>query len=127
MESITLFLLKFWGWYMTLLIAILIARPNVKLKVIEWVEKEGFMFIGGFIAFMIGLASVLLHNLWNSPNEIIVSLIGWMALLKGIMNVSFPNIASSFLKKLSNSSMTFYLVVALAFGIYLLMKAYLGI
>jgi hypothetical protein len=127
MENTTLFLLKFWGWYITLMITLLILRPNVRDKVLKWTDNEDFLFMGGIIAFMIGLASVLLHNQWDSPNEVIVSFLGWIALLKGITNLYFPNISSSLLKPMHKKTISLYLVITLGIGVYLLMKAYLGI
>lgn len=127
MENTTLFLLKFWGWYITLMITLLILRPTVRDKMLKWTDNEGFLFMGGIIAFMIGLASVLLHNQWGSPNEVIVSSLGWIALLKGITNLYFPNISRSLLKPMNKKTISLYLVITLGIGVYLLLKAYLGI
>lgn len=43
-----------------------------------------------------GAVMVTMHQLWTTPQEILVSAIGWLALLKGFMYVAFPNTVGHF-------------------------------
>lgn len=48
------------------------------------IDKEGpYLFIQGVVEATAGLAVVLAHNLWTSPIEVFVSLLGWGMLLEG--------------------------------------------
>lgn len=46
-------------------------------------------YLAAIMAFAIGGTFVALHNLWASPLEIIVSLIGWAALIEGVLMLAF--------------------------------------
>ena len=47
-------------------------------------------FVTGFVAFTIGGAMVLVHNEWTGALAIIVSLIGWIALIEGLLIMAAP-------------------------------------
>ena len=46
-------------------------------------------YLAAIMAFAIGGTFVALHNLWTTPLEIIVSLIGWVALIEGVLMLAF--------------------------------------
>lgn len=55
----------------------------------EFKERIGLTYIAAIVAFFLGATIVALHNLWGSPLEIIVSLIGWAALVEGVLMLAF--------------------------------------
>ncbi len=57
-------------------------------------EKDSFavLFFGMF-AMAAGIAYILAHNKWDTAPEIVVSLIGWSLLVKGIVCVAIPSVA----------------------------------
>jgi uncharacterized membrane protein len=57
-------------------------------------EKESFavLFFGMF-AMAAGIAHVLMHTLWGSLPQILVTLLGWGVLIKGVICVTFPKLA----------------------------------
>jgi hypothetical protein len=124
MENLTLLLLKFWGFYVVIMVLILLFRPSIRDYVIELAKEKSFKLIAGFIALFLGLGCVLLHNVWGNELEIIVSFIGWSALVKGIINIGFPELSNSLIKKVTKKALTIYLIVALFLGIYMLVRAY---
>ncbi len=46
-------------------------------------------YLTAIMAFAIGGTFVAIHNLWTTPLEIIVSLIGWAALIEGVLMLAF--------------------------------------
>jgi len=42
-------------------------------------------YMAGILAFAIGAAIVAVHNRWVTPLEIVVSVIGWAALIEGVL------------------------------------------
>jgi hypothetical protein len=48
------------------------------------VKDVPLMYVTGLIALTVGLAVVLTHNIWSGLPAIVVTLIGWMSLLKGV-------------------------------------------
>lgn len=46
-------------------------------------------YLTAIMAFAIGGTFVAIHDRWNTPLEIIVSLIGWAALIEGVLMLAF--------------------------------------
>lgn len=45
-------------------------------------EDDHFIVLTGFMALVMGILSVLIYNEWQSDWTLIVTLIGWISLLK---------------------------------------------
>lgn len=52
-------------------------------------------FITGLMTFVLGIVIILSHNYWGDPLAIFISLIGWIAALKGLLFVVDPRPAFS--------------------------------
>ncbi len=87
-------------------------------------SSEGFLFLA-YAVFAVGLSIVLKHNLWETPGEIIVSLFGWVALVKGGLLVLSPKAMIDFSKKFATGSMWNVMpVLYLVLGAYVTWLAY---
>ncbi|MBN2307175.1 hypothetical protein JXD20_04270, partial [Candidatus Peregrinibacteria bacterium] len=65
-------------------------------KSMEGLLKDtGTMYLGGFIALIAGFALVTFHNDWVKSWEVLVTILGWLGLVKGVMLLAFP---ATFLK-----------------------------
>jgi len=47
-------------------------------------KDSGYMFFGGIMALVVGFLIVSSHNVWVKDWTVLVTIIGWIALLKGI-------------------------------------------
>lgn len=56
----------------------------------EFEKSPALTFVTGFMAFVIGGVLTLAHNIWTDPIAIIVSLIGWVALIEGLLIMVIP-------------------------------------
>lgn len=85
------FLGLFWGWTTVITSGILFIRPSVlrELKKLV-VEDRGFGIIYGLLSIFLGLGTVILHNVWALNWQGFITLIGWLALLKGIYVIAYP-------------------------------------
>ena len=85
------FLGLFWGWTTVIISGILFIRPSVlrELKKLV-VEDRGFGIIYGLLSIFLGLGTVILHNVWTLNWQGFITLIGWLALLKGIYVIAYP-------------------------------------
>ena len=61
-------------------------RPSIlrELKKLV-VEDRGFGIMYGFLSIFLGLGTVILHNVWTLNWQGLITLIAWLALLKGFM------------------------------------------
>jgi hypothetical protein len=87
-------LAQFWGWLTLIVSAIFFARPDVLREVkILMVENRAFALSYGLLSLILGLASVVLFNRWSLSWSALVSLFGWLALLKGVLVLAWPELS----------------------------------
>lgn len=53
-------------------------------------ENKAFVISTGYITLLMGLVTVILHNVWVLDWRSVITLLGWATLLKGIAKVGFP-------------------------------------
>lgn len=55
-----------------------------------YINSPGAIYLGGVIALVVGFLIVSYHNIWDGSWRVIISIIGWIALVKGISLLTFP-------------------------------------
>jgi len=91
MENISLFLAKFWGWYLIIFFLILSFNPKRIKQIFTDLNDEKFLILTAFIAIIVGLVNILFRNEWELNWKIIITLIGWFSLFIGLALFIFPN------------------------------------
>ncbi len=88
--EITIFLAKFWGSLFMILGAMSI---GVKLlgRIIEYTEDKTITISTGYITFLLGLGTVVAHNIWVADWRVAITILGWVTLFKGIEKIGFPD------------------------------------
>jgi len=56
----------------------------------EFLASPALIYVAGLLAFVPGLAIVLLHNVWVFDWRLIITLLGWLSLIGGIFRLLFP-------------------------------------
>ena len=88
-------------------------------------NSKGLAWTLGIVTFLAGAVTVSLYNVWSSSWEVLVSIIGWLLLIKGVFITLFPNASIPFYRKVaSNSLLVISGVIAIIIGVILL---YLGL
>lgn len=117
----TLFFARFWGWLTVLMTVIYFIRPDVLLTVKKlMVENRPFALTYGFLSLMLGLASVILHNVWTMSWPTVVTLFGWACLVKGVLVLAYPEIARKPTFEFRVASTRISLAVAFLFAAWML-------
>jgi hypothetical protein len=88
--EITTYLARFWGSLFMILGGSTIAVGFLG-KVIKYTEDRTITISTGYITFLLGLFTVVFHNLWVADWRVAVTLLGWITLFKGIEKIGFPN------------------------------------
>lgn len=80
----------------------------------------------GFVGIVVGLAIVLSHNIWEASWVGVVTLFGWLALLKGIATLVAPQALLDVGKVVysSKSQTRVILFIALLVGLYIAYKGF---
>lgn len=92
MSPTTVFLGRLLGCYLIAIsLATLVSRRRTLATLDEMARSGPWMLFSGMAATAAGLAVVLAHNVWTGGAlAIAVTLVGWMALLKGLALLLVP-------------------------------------
>ena len=89
---LTLTLAKAYGVYMIAIgLSGLTAPDRWRMMMEDFQKSPGLTYLTAVLVFGFGLAMVILHGLWTDPLAIVVSLFGWVALLKGVLLMAAPD------------------------------------
>ena len=122
--DISVFLLKFWGWYCIIFFFILSFNPKRVKQIVDNLKDARFLIILSLFAIIIGLLNVLAHNIWEPNIKLLVTLFGWLALIKGIILFTFPKQTISLLKQTNLKFIQALYVLLFFLGLFLLNEAY---
>lgn len=71
-------------------------NPKALQEVVrEFLASRALIFIGGILALLAGLAIVNTHNLWTADWPVIITIIGWLSIVGGILRMAFPEVTKS--------------------------------
>jgi hypothetical protein len=117
---LTLHLLVLIGLYeLTAGIAGLTGRIDWQAMTDEFMRSPSLSFVTGFVVFALGGVMIMNHHHWTDPLAIIVSAVGWIALVEGILMMLAAKPLLIFFRPLIASQKAVSLFAA-AFGIVLI-------
>lgn len=76
--------------YLTVGIGLFLFREIYVLAFRKILENPGYALLGGFMAIVGGMALVTYHNLWVNDWRVVITIIGWIALIKGVILLLVP-------------------------------------
>tara|TARA_R110002126_G_scaffold277560_1_gene423498 strand:+ start:62609 stop:62995 length:387 start_codon:yes stop_codon:yes gene_type:complete len=122
--DVSIFLAKFWGWYLIIFFLILSIKPERNNQVIKDLKDDKFLILLSFMAIIIGLLNLLFHNFWKPNWTIIVTLIGWVSLFIGLFLFVLPNLTVKFLEIVNIKFVQVIYIFLFFIGVFLLNKGY---
>jgi hypothetical protein len=122
--DISVFLTKFWGWYLLIFFFILSFNPKRIKQIFNDLKDEKFLIISSFVAILIGLLNILSHNVWEPNHKLIITLIGWMALFLGLALFTFPKQTVLWLEYINIKMVQVIYTLLFFIGLFLLNIAY---
>jgi hypothetical protein len=98
--NITLFVEQLVGLYLLIAgTALVIRRRELHAVVADFQRSPALIMMGGMFALLFGLGVVLTHNLWAWEPGLIVTILGWFALVKGSFLLIWPKVWMSLAPK----------------------------
>jgi hypothetical protein len=83
---------------LTVGLGILINRDYYRGMVTQVTDSRLRMFIIAMIGLVAGLAVVLVHNVWTLDWRVLITLLGWINFLRGVVSILFPGQTMAFAK-----------------------------
>ncbi len=99
--DISIFLSRFWG-SLFIILGLLTVGARFLGRIIKYTENKNITVSTGYITFLLGLATVVVHGLWVSDWRITITILGWITLFKGIEKIAFPNRINKLAQKFKN-------------------------
>lgn len=124
MDETSIFLAKFWGWYLIIFFLILSFNPKRIIQVIKDLEDQKFVIVISFMAIVIGLLNILFHNVWEDDWRLIITFIGWVVLFMGLSLFIFPKRTVLWLDYLNIKFVQVLYMMLFLMGIFLLNMGY---
>ena len=84
--------------YLAIGVGMVISPDFYKKMFADFVENTAILYIGGIMALVVGLLIVMFHNTWTKGLSVIITVIGWIALIKGILILVLPKAMISLTK-----------------------------
>jgi len=122
----SLFLAQFMGIVFVVIgFAVLVNMKSMKKIVESLMTNPALLYISGFFILVLGLLVVMNHNVWEGGWRVLVTVLGWMTLVKGVLFLVFPEWVKARKSMCTSGWMTFSGIACLAIGVYLLYVVYL--
>jgi uncharacterized membrane protein YhaH (DUF805 family) len=94
----------------------------INLRVLWANSSPSVIYLNGCLLFVAGIAIVRVHNRWTGGWPVLVTLIGWLTMLGGLLRMFAPVFAQ---REAHNANVAYAALVALlAVGAFLTFKAY---
>jgi hypothetical protein len=93
----------------------------------EQISRDpGLIFVSGILLFVAGLAILRAHNIWVGGWPVLVTVLGWLAILGGLLRMLFPTRLAAIAAAVggSTSGIIVGAVVLLVVGAFLSFKGY---
>ena len=69
----------------------LLFRPEMFRAVLpEFIRSPVWLYLAGFLGLLAGLALVLTHEVWTADWRLLITLIGWITLLRALISIFRP-------------------------------------
>ncbi len=119
--ELSLFLAKLFGIYLLIVGLLWAVRGAAISGVIEdFLANPGMLFLSGLIALWVGIAMAISHSVWEPNWRGLITLMGYLSIVKGVMRVGFPNVPRrAALKMVKGTNVYIWVGLALALGGYL--------
>jgi hypothetical protein len=107
----TLFFAQIMGLYLLITAIIMLARRDYYQHLLVNIkERSSSVVVAAAFGLIFGLGVVLTHNIWTWESEVLVTLVGWVLVIKSILWLSFPESMANYCKKVYGGA-GFYLLV----------------
>jgi hypothetical protein len=124
--ALSLFLVRSWGLFVFLMCLGLVINRKRFVAMLEHMS-DGSVLIAGVMALGIGTASVVGYEHWSFSWMGLVTLFGWVALIKGVLILFVPGYLDGFMKiAVKDHWYTISFVLFLVIGVYMLYAGYLA-
>jgi hypothetical protein len=84
--------------YLSVGLGAIFSTDHYRKLVDDMFDNTALTYFMGFTAVVVGFLLVHYHNIWVKNWTVLITIIGWLALIKGIVIILFPNFVHRYSK-----------------------------
>ena len=107
-------------------VGVLVNTAFYRRIVEELIESPALCYLGGILALFFGLFILNFNNAWTADWTVIITIIGWLSVVKGVLLIVFPNVyphLSNWMRK-GDPMMRYMGIIYLLLGLFLTVKGF---
>ena len=107
-------------------VGVLINTAIYRRMVEEFTESPALRYLGGILALFFGLFILNFNNAWTADWTVIITIIGWLSVVKGVLLIVFPNVYLQFANwmRMGDAMMRYMGIIYLLLGLFLTVKGF---
>ena len=107
-------------------VGVLINTAIYRRMVEEFTESPALRYLGGMLALFFGLFILNFNNAWTADWTVIITIIGWLSVVKGVLLIVFPNVYLQFTNwmRMGDAMMRYMGIIYLLLGLFLTFKGF---
>jgi hypothetical protein len=118
--ALSIFLAKLLGLYFLVFAVLFLFRKHqIEAEAKGMMASKGIMAVSAEISLIFGLAIVIDHSIWESSWRGLITLIGYLMILKAVMRFAFPNAVKKMASAFMGKGYWLVVIILFALGIYL--------
>ena len=126
LSALSIFFAQVIGFYILFMsLSMLLQQQRFKKIMTDILGHQASLFICGTLNILFGLVILVPHNMWVAGWPVLITMIGWLTLLKGAATLFFPERYIKLAKNLMDKTgYQIWCWVWLLIGIYLIWMGY---
>lgn len=127
--DLSIFLAKLIGPALLIIgLSALVNRHTYREVAREFIDSPALIVFAGLAALALGLPLVVTHNLWTWNWPVVITLLGWLSLVAGVMRLVVPGVLQTVGRAMASNDgvMIGAGLLYIALGLWLSLAGYLG-
>jgi len=118
--DVTILTLKLLAIYMVLSGLFLIFRQkSVPMLLKDFFGHPAAVYLTGIILVFLSSMYLIQYNIWDGSYKVVVTILAWMVLIKGIIYIFFPKMLNDIVVRKSRNLFGLYGFMSVVIGVYL--------
>ena len=107
-------------------VGMLVNQSIYQAMISDFLHSAALVYLSGMLSLLAGLAIVNVHNSWTSGWSVVITVIGWLMLLGGMVRLVLPQLSIGIGTTVYGSGVALVVVAAVSFvlGGFLTFKGY---
>ena len=107
-------------------VGVLVNTAFYRRIVEEFIESPALCYLGGILALFFGLFILNFNNAWTADWTVIITIIGWLSVVKGVLLIVFPKVYLNFSNwmRMGDAMMRYMGIIYLLLGLFLTFKGF---